>query len=422
MHRDFAFRAEDLQQSMFQSLADNAVASHVTEALKRRLTSPDTYVNPTILVGPKGSGKTFAALCAAHGLKGKVKFYVYRKNGAIEDISGRFKLGADSPNIAAYVFDDIHYLYEAVLNGEENVSTLERFIENAISIAKQNIPVLIISEGPPSIYFESLSLKNHEELSYSHLLYMEPLSFNEWRMLVNAYNIPADKFGLQLTFWLSSRPRFFLKLAAKVGSLTFPHIIMKANEILKEKKRRSTIEIDKCLVDVPPKVLAKLDQLGAWRIQRFESEIALLRYATKEAAAVIRKNSKNPYPKNTPHYKRWAKDDAYTLKTTLKIQKHIALDIIHKVLQAVENVEVSEIAPLLYDYIMYDYEVIRGSSKKYLRLEKEINYYVGGGDFSLNPRPFIEAFQDCFEHTVNYPSLLQGDYPPTKVKVCSTTY
>jgi hypothetical protein len=228
-------KAENLTLQRIGHIVDEAgFAIKTIESLAEFFTGNFSWLGkPRILAGPKGCGKTFTALAAARmvinrGMK-PPQFYVYKQHGKVERLPFR--------NVGeAYVYDDVHYLVEAVVYGRESEETLIQFMEDALEKSKEGKSVLIISEDLPHLYFEKLNIDRLTKLCpmFDYVNLMPVMSFGEWLSLLPCYEIGGDVLGFYITFSTCAKPRFLLRLVSEVGDLTFENIIEKAEELAKD--------------------------------------------------------------------------------------------------------------------------------------------------------------------------------------------
>jgi len=401
-------RAEELSAEELVQLSERRLLSGTAESLKRRLTEPDPCTNPTVLAGPKGVGKTFAALAAAISLPKPVMFYVYRARGKVEEVGRRFGLGG-SGSPKAYVFDDVHYLCEDVAAGVEGVGVLEGVIRRAVEAAERGVPVLLISENLPHVYFREMGLAElaacSEKFTYAHLLLVEPPSFEEWRELVEAYGIEADDEGLEVVYWLSPRPRFFLRLASEAGGLSLPSIMAKAAQLIRENYRggasRLLKKLEEMVVDIPSKHLQRVASLGKRRIEEMEMHLDVLRAAAGTLASTIRREHGNPYDPSTHHHTRWERDNAFTIRAFAEMRGFpVEAAVAALTLAGVKGRSfLSYCLPLLHDYCTYGYEEIRESALKYLKVLDSSHLIPLSRARSFNPRILLRVFSGYMERS-----------------------
>lgn len=387
-------KAEDLSPSEVIEVASKTPSATLIHVLIDRLECNDPLLNPTVLVGPKGSGKTLAAISAAISLSKPIRYYIYRDPHRVEEISGRLGLNGGTPQ--AYVFDDIHYICEAVAGGFEDVKVLEDFVSKAISLAERGFPVIMVSEDLPHIYFEDLGVKSlasfSEYFTKLHLLLIEPLNFDNWVKIVKLYGIKGDEPGLSLTYALSPRPRFFMRLASEIGELTLNNIIRGAAERLNV-KRRSALE--EAVLQIPIEHAEKISKILN-EIKSIEYYRSLFRRIASIVASEIRRRVDNPYIPGTHLYNKWMNNDLFLLKVYSE-KFGFPYEQVHAAIESFYEYS-GRLIPLFRDYIKYDYEEIRRSA---LIVVDEVESLSGfrrlNENYVFRPKIFLEAFGDLLE-------------------------
>jgi hypothetical protein len=123
----------------------------------------DPENKPLFLVGPRGRGKTFITLKV---LSTKTDyqpiFRIFKKNNQIETLDNRIigmdsHKGEDKPKI--YVFDDIHYIFEAAIKNEIEIDKLLSYLKEIKKSINKKEPVILLSDALMVTYAEKLKNK-----------------------------------------------------------------------------------------------------------------------------------------------------------------------------------------------------------------------------------------------------------------------
>lgn len=390
-------RAEELSPNEVAEISSKSPVIYAARSLADRLRHADPLLNPTVLVGPKGSGKTLAAIAAALSLSKPIRYYVYRDSRRVEDISGRLGLGGEPQ---AYIFDDIHYICEAVAGGLEDVKLLEDFVSEALSLAEEGFPVVLVSEDPPHMYFEDLGVRPlascSERFTKLHLLFVEPLGFGDWVEIVRLYGIRGDEPGLSLAYALSPRPRFFLKLASEVGDLTLENIVRGAAERLSARGCGLSL-LNGAVLPIPPSHLKRVSKILG-EVKLIEENRSLFKAVAGLVASELRRMVKNPFAFGTHHFNRWNYDDAFVIKAYSKRFGFPWGQVYAAVASLFPSGDASRLTAAFRDYIKYDYEEIRDSALRAIsKVESMRGFIKLTGTYVFKPRAFLEAFSDLLE-------------------------
>jgi DNA polymerase III delta prime subunit len=363
-------RAENLSLQRIGHIADEAgFAIKTIESLAEFFTGDFSWLGkPRILAGPKGCGKTFTALAAARmvinrGMK-PPHFYIYKQHGKVERLPFR--------NVGeAYVYDDVHYLVEAVVYGRESEETLIQFMEDALEKSKEGKSVLIISEDLPHLYFEKLNIDRLTKLCpiFDYVNLMPIMSFGEWLSLLPCYEIGGDVLGFYITFSTCSKPRFLLRLASEVGDLTFENIIRKAEELAKDTYWEPLLH--SAVQDFKEVMGETLDHYQKFvfnrrflqRLQEMDDRHGFLLQLEKDTAWELKKQQ--------PRLKRIYDDRAVILKYSMNFgfPEKIVMKCAKRIRKKSNNRHLRYYANLFRDFEIYNYASWRASLKK----DKKLN-------------------------------------------------
>lgn len=421
-------RAEELS---FEELGTITLKSRIkltAKAIANWLLYPYPPNVLRVLSGPKGIGKTFAVMEAIR-LVGREPpcFYVYKRLGKVEDISwkfsGEFTL-SEKREPWAYIFDDVHYLAEAVFKGEERIEVLTSFMMKAVEKAESGRPVVVISEDMPSLYFENLEVNELKQLSekFRNVSLVEAPSFVEWSSLVDAYGIKGDELGKISVYLVSHKPRFLIRLVNLVGELSLVNIRSYAKQLLEAKakalrrgeKEGLLVALDNPVIGMSPSESLGVEtvlELGEVTLREMEEHLSLLREVTQKVANKIRERSPNPYVETSHYGHLWATDNAFVIR----IQKEFPESEVEQTLSQIAKEHYMSwhrlwaIKPLVRTYCLKNYEKARPVIQRF-NLKDLITIYrmhaghiyadIGrfSGWFSLKP------FQRAFNHLLDTPT------------------
>jgi len=406
-------RAEELSAEELESIAKiSGVGSTTINAIENVFFSSPGELR--VLVGPKGIGKTFAALVAARRVAEKglgVRFYAYREFGRVEEVNLGFKPGGD-----AYVFDDLHYLCEAVVKGHETAENLVSFMETAVKMAEAGKPVLVISEDMPSLYFERIEQDKLREIGpkFSRIMLMDPPSFEEWLSIPEAYGIKGDELGYFMVYKVSHKPRFLLRVAKLVDGLYAEDLLSKTRELLEAKKiptrrREALLNMLKApfIQTISPSDLRKMKRilsLGIETIMEIEENIDLLRLIAHDAASQIRSKMKNPFRPGDWRSSLWWRSDVFVVK-----QAGLDSEEVKSAINRIpEKMNRSKIASLFKIYCRKNYEEIQYLTERFRkwRMLETARRTLDGYSYNVLWGEFlaIEPMKVAFEHLMDAPT------------------
>lgn len=134
------------------------------------------YNHPLFLTGGKGFGKTFNVMKAVietkKGRKYTPSFIIFKKNEQLEilkpiegKIINKFNLHDVVNTSNVIVFDDIHYLCDAVINGKFPLGLLLDLLEETLILTKKSKkPVIFISDEMLSSYADIIKEREFDRL------------------------------------------------------------------------------------------------------------------------------------------------------------------------------------------------------------------------------------------------------------------
>jgi len=192
-------------------------------------------VNRLLILGPKGSGKTFLilkVLIDAVEADDKLKpgFITYKYAGA--PMAVKVRRGCFLPEEDFWrlieseelvVLDDIHYVCEDVARRKRSLRWLCTLLEQLESEADMGKRVVLVSEEPLSSYAE---LFDSEELRwivekvrrYQAVEILPPTPV-EWDMLAKIYGVKLTPFVMKFIYFTSPRPRSFIRFCKMFGDV-----------------------------------------------------------------------------------------------------------------------------------------------------------------------------------------------------------
>jgi hypothetical protein len=151
-------RAERYSQEELNKLG--LVDSLVADGMKDYLNSSSK--SPYVIFGDKGSGKTLYAMKCSKDYLSKeettVGHFIYKKDGRLQlrvgdkirDVDDPSKIG-DSRAIGVWIFDDFHYIAEAVVKGDYDEKKFATLLKKADELSKHK-KVMMITDTPLQNY------------------------------------------------------------------------------------------------------------------------------------------------------------------------------------------------------------------------------------------------------------------------------
>jgi len=188
-----------------------------------------------LILGPKGSGKTFLilkALIDAVEADAKLKpgFVTYKYAGspmAVKVRRGRFLPEEDFWRLIEaeelIVLDDIHYICEDVARRKRSLRwlcTLLEHLESEVDLGKR---VVLLSEEPLSSYSELFGVEEFkwvtEKIRRYRTLEILPPTPDEWEALAEIYGVKLTPYVMKFIYHASPRPRAFVKFCKLFGDV-----------------------------------------------------------------------------------------------------------------------------------------------------------------------------------------------------------
>jgi len=172
-------------------------------------------------------------------------------------------------SVDALIYDDIHYMCEAVRGGELDKGKFIDFLNSCLSSIDDKKKVVLISEDMISYYAEKLKMKEFDEilpkfgmgspqklLDYDYVQNIDHMAFREvpqlnyidWQSLFPVYGIDAEDHVKNFLFNFNKNPRAFIKFAKifyPKSYITINDMVDESIELLNEKRRRKELKKDK---------------------------------------------------------------------------------------------------------------------------------------------------------------------------------
>jgi len=192
-------------------------------------------VNRLLILGPKGSGKTFLilkVLIDAVEADDKLKpgFITYKYAGA--PMAVKVRRGCFLPEEDFWrlieseeliVLDDIHYICEDVARRKRSLRwlcTLLEHLESEVDLGKR---VVLLSEEPLSSYSELFGVEEFkwvtEKIRRYRTLEILPPTPDEWEALAEIYGVKLTPYVMKFIYHASPRPRAFVKFCKLFGDV-----------------------------------------------------------------------------------------------------------------------------------------------------------------------------------------------------------
>lgn len=245
-----------------------------TFSVKDYLTNDLAHIR--FYVGAKGLGKTLAVMKAVSEYiqetpEAVVSFILFKaldrpylldplKLASRETWGDRMKIfDAKETDLSYYieesdviVLDDLHYMVEAIIQGQLDREVFILILKTMIDQVKKGKKVILISEAPLRIYAEALKWKELDELlpylgmrpndrhnktpiHYTSFREFLPLNEEGFYNLAEVYDIRITGSAMSLLHSLTSRPRGFLKfcnLFTELDEITLIDVLVFAQKIV----------------------------------------------------------------------------------------------------------------------------------------------------------------------------------------------
>lgn len=264
-------RAEDYTSDELEKLW--SVNSRLLRNLEGYLFSSLGEGRPCTFLGAKGSGKTFHLIKALRrGVRELEEFspvmFVYEKEGKLETLDPSLLVPSESESTrlsefaglgesealekaSTIVFDDFHYLCEAVERGEYPPTSLVEFLEKVLVQVDQGKRVVISSANQLSAYSDAIDHPRFDQIlpmygfgedldkdAVAQLqVTLPPLS--EWKSIAQSLRIQTDNVVLEFLHDCDANPRKLVKFAKLFeGRVTRP----KLRQVGVERMKRFTGE------------------------------------------------------------------------------------------------------------------------------------------------------------------------------------
>lgn len=317
----FKERAEDYT---FEELNHMSTLTSDVEKIGDYLRSPMYIGRPLMVVGDKGSGKTFAVIKALMEHIHRSKEFVplmlmFKQKNEIkpldplvlgpQEVWGERLKKMNMENIVeflqladAIVLDDIHYICEAITAGEYPPRRFVDFLESVLKQVKKKKKVVLLAADQLSYYSPVIGIKRFDKLlprfglytkdwDEDHkvdilaVMYMSPPGLNQWERLFSELGVSANPLVKLFTFRCTHNPRALIRfINAFQGEITLSRFI---GEIMARQPRFKPVTLLKishaCERNFPTGAYSMLRYLkGEDIISEFQGRIGKLKRLQRE--------------------------------------------------------------------------------------------------------------------------------------------